>query len=84
MSELSVGAKDALGRVLRIIRNRKVLVRSQQTHSVAVCETQGCGWTLDGKNAMGVGSQHAAAKCHKVVVRREVQTEYDGETPNQR
>jgi hypothetical protein len=81
---MEVGAKDTLGRVLRIIRNRKVLVRSQQTHSIAVCETEGCGWSLEGKNAMGVGSQHAASKCHKVNVRREVQTEYDGETPNVR
>lgn len=76
--------KDALGRVLKIIRNRKVLVRSRQAHAIAMCETEGCGWTLEGKNAMGVGSQHAATKCHKVVIRREIQTEYDGETPNKR
>jgi hypothetical protein len=82
--DLKVGAKDALGRVLKIIRNRKVLVRSRQAQGRAVCETVGCGWTLEGKNAMGVGSQHAATKCHKVVITREIQTEYDAETPNVR
>lgn len=80
--EMKIGETDLLGRVLKVIRNRLVLVRSAQTHSLAVCETAGCGWTLEGKNAMGVGAQHAATRCHKVVVRREVQTEYDGETPN--
>lgn len=81
---MEIGARDALGRVLKIIRNRKVLVRSSQTHSLAICDTKDCGWTLEGKNAMGVGSQHAATKCHKVVIRREIQTEYDAETPNVR
>lgn len=75
--------KDELGRVLKVIRNRKVLVRSEQTHGVAVCETKDCGWVLESNNVMGVGSQHAATKCHKVVVKRELTTEYDAETPNQ-
>lgn len=81
---MEIGTKDTLGRVLKIIRNRKVLVRSRQAHGVATCGTEGCGWILEGKNAMGVGSQHAATKCHKVVITREIQTEYDAETPNVR
>jgi hypothetical protein len=81
---MEIGAKDTLGRVLKIIRNRKVLVRSRQAHGRAVCDTKDCGWTLEGKNAMGVGSQHAATKCHKVVITREIQTEYDAESPNLR
>lgn len=78
---MKVGDRDPLGRLLRVIRDRLVLVRSRQAHSVAVCDTEGCGWTLDGKNAMGVASQHAATRGHRVVVTREVITEYDAETP---
>jgi hypothetical protein len=81
---MDIGATDLLGRVLKIIRNRKVLVRSRQAHGIARCDTEGCGWTLEAKNAMGVGAQHAATKCHNVVVTRELVTEYDGETPNKR
>lgn len=78
---MRVGEKDTLGRMLRRIRNAPVLVRSRQAHSVAVCDTEGCDWVLESKNAMGVASQHAATRGHKVVVTREVVTEYDGETP---
>lgn len=78
---MNIGDKDALGRVLRVIARVSVLVRSKQVRSVAVCDTEGCGWMLEGKNAMGVASRHAAAHKHRVVVTREVITEYDGETP---
>lgn len=80
--KMGIGATDELGRTLKVIRNRLVLVRSRQTHARAECDTAGCGWRLEGKNVMGVASQHAASHCHKVVVTREIVTEYDGETPN--
>ena len=79
---MKVGEADALGRVLKVIRNRLVLVRSRQVGARATCETADCGWSLEGKNVMGVAAQHAASHCHKVVVEREIMTEYDGETPN--
>ena len=60
---MRVGDKDYLGRVLKRIRNKLVLVRSRQDHCTAVCEggVDGvpCVWVLHSKNAMGVGSQHA-------------------------
>ena len=79
---MKIGETDMLGRVLKVIRNRLVLVRNKQVNSRATCDTEGCGWVLEGKNAMGVGAQHAATRCHKVVVVREIVSEYDGETPN--
>lgn len=80
---MKVGERDKLGRLLKIIAGALVLVRSRQAHSTAVCDTEGCNWMLTSKNAMGVGSRHAAAHSHRVVVTREVITEYDGETPEQ-
>lgn len=78
---MKIGEKDALGRVLKLIRDKLVLVRSRQAHCVAVCDSDGCNWILSSMNAMGVASQHASAHGHRVVVTREVVTEYDGETP---
>lgn len=84
---MRVGDKDHLGRTLKRIRGKLVLVRSRQAHCVAVCDGgvdgKACTWRLEGKTAMGVGSQHAATKRHKVVVTREVITEYDGVTPQE-
>lgn len=79
---MKVGERDNLGRVLRLIRNTLVLVRSKQDRSTAICEDPECNWTLHSKNAMGVGAQHAATYKHPVVVRREMVTEYDGKTPS--
>lgn len=78
---MKVGEKDLLGRILKTIRGRLVLVRSRQAHCVAVCDSPKCNWILSSMNAMGVASQHASVHGHRVVVTREVITEYDGETP---
>lgn len=83
---MRIGEKDTLGRVLKLIRGKLVLTRSKQNHCVAVCdgnEQEQCSWVLSGQNAMGVASLHASAKGHKVVVTREVVTEYDGATPRE-
>lgn len=78
---MDVGERDPLGRVLKLIAGAMVLARSRQVHSTAVCDSEGCNWMLNSKNAMGVGARHAAAYRHRVVVTREVVTEYDAETP---
>lgn len=83
-----VGECDVIGRELRRIAGKLALVRSRQREPVAVCYTVGCTegahgmpWRREGKNAMGTGARHAAAFGHRVVVTREMDTEYDGETP---
>lgn len=78
---MKVGERDNMGRLLKLIIGTMVLVRSRQTNSVAICDSDDCNWMLTSKNAMGVGSRHAAAYAHRVVVTREVITEYDAETP---
>lgn len=71
-----------LGRTVRTIMGKIVWMRSQQKHCVAVCDTEGCFWHLNSRNATGAGAIHAASHRHKVVITREVITEYDGETPD--
>lgn len=81
-----VGEKDLLGRTLKRIRGREVLVKSKQSAGLAVCESEKepgvpCDWVLESNNATGVAAQHAASWGHRVKVTRSVVTEYDGETP---
>lgn len=80
---MKIGERDHLNRVLKMIAGMLVLVRSRQAHNAAVCDTEGCNWMLTANNAMGVGARHAAAHRHRVVVTREVVTEYDGSTPDE-
>lgn len=85
---MNVGDKDLAGRTLVVIAKEYVFKRSRQQDPVALCVSPGCSsgpdggpWKREGKNAMGVGSRHAAAHGHKVVVTRHMVTEYDGELP---
>lgn len=85
---MNVGDKDLAGRVLQVIAREYVFKRSRQEDPVAMCVTPSCTegadgkqWSRAGKNAMGVGSRHAAAHGHKVVVTRHMVTEYDGDLP---
>lgn len=85
---MSPGDRDLAGRVLHVIAKEYVFKRSRQEDPVALCVTAGCThgpdgepWKREGKNAMGVGSRHAAAHGHRVVVTRHMITDYDGETP---
>ncbi len=85
---LAIGDRLPDGRVLQVIAREYVLKRSRQEDPVALCVTAGCmhgpdegPWKREGKNAMGVGSRHAAAYGHRVVVTRHMVTEYDGATP---
>jgi hypothetical protein len=82
-SSVKVGEVDGLGRKLWVVAGKYIFKRSKQDHCVAVCYETGCGWRRDGRNAMGTGSRHAAAKAHLVVVTREMVTEFDGKTPAQ-
>lgn len=87
---IDVGGVLPDGRTLVVIAREYVLKRSRQEDPVALCVTPGCThgpdggpWKREGKNAMGVGSRHAAAHGHRVVVTRHMVTEYDGATPRQ-
>lgn len=75
-----MGERDAAGRVLRVVANAYVFVRSKQAHPVAMCWEPECAWRRKGSNAMATGAIHAATKGHLVTVVREMVTEYDGET----
>lgn len=77
---IRVGQKDLAGRVLRVVANAYVFVRSRQAHAVAICWEPECTWRRNGNNAMATGSIHAATKGHLVTVAREMITEYDGKT----
>lgn len=85
---LAVGDKLPDGRILVVIAKEYVFKRSRQEDPVALCVTPECKlgedgkqWNRVGRNAMGVGSRHAAAHGHRVVVTRHMVTEYDGATP---
>lgn len=78
---INVGDRLRDGRQLVVVAKEYVLKRSRQEDPVALCVTPECGWKREGKNAMGVGSRHAAAYGHRVVVTRHMVSEYDAETP---
>lgn len=85
---LQAGDRLRDGRTLVVIAKEYVFKRSRQEEPVALCVSPNCTmgedgkqWSRAGKNAMGVGSRHAAAHGHRVVVTRHMVTEYDGDTP---
>jgi hypothetical protein len=89
-TRMEVGDVDSAGRMLVVVAKEYLFKRSKQVDPVAVCVTPGCTqgpdetpWRREGKNAMGTGSRHAAAWGHKVVVTREMVTEYDGSLPRE-
>jgi hypothetical protein len=85
---MNVGDRTPDGRTLEVIAKEYVFRRSRQQDPVALCVSPECTqgpdgnpWKREGKNAMGVGSRHAAAYGHRVVVTRHMVTDYDGTTP---
>lgn len=87
---LEPGEVDDSGRRCKEVAGELVLTKSAQVSSVAACTEPTCTlgeggvpWKRSGANAMGTGARHAAAHGHRVLVHREMATEYDGATPRQ-